>query len=376
MLTRIGRKLMWALGKLLPVQPRKILVVNYYGRGYGDHAKYIADELLRRRADVKIFWAVKNKKEAEGLPAGVRPCRYDSVAFVYHQVTAGIWVDNCRRFFAYKKKNQFYLQLWHGIPLKKIERDAADKLEPEYVQAAQKDSSAIDLLVSDGDYTTRIYRSCFWYDGEIAAWGSPRNDVILNGNAELYGAVRRFFGLAPEKKLVLYAPTFRADHSMTAYSLDAAALAAACEERFGGDWAVLIRLHPNVAEQSKELFAYDGEHIVDATMYPDMQELLVAADFVISDYSSLMFDFALSAKPCMQFATDLEEYKGERGFSLPLDGLPFPLAVNNEELVQAVRQFEEQSYCEKLKQFYGELGFVTDGKSTERCADWILAHIK
>lgn len=375
MLLRIGRKLMWLLGKLLPVQRNKVLVVSFYGRGYGDNPKYIAEELLRR-GGCRIIWAVKSEKEKDSLPAGVKACRYDSVAYIYHTVTAGVWVDNCRRFFQYKKKGQSYLQTWHGVPLKRIERDVEDKLEPGYVQAAIRDSAAMDLLLSDGTYATNIYKTAFWYEGEIAEWGAPRNDIILKGSAEVSQKVRAFYGFAPEKKLALYAPTFRSDHSLDAYSLDAEGVAKACAARFGGDWAVLCRLHPNVASRSAELFAYDGKTIVDATMYPDMQELLVAADLVISDYSSLMFDFALSMKPCLQFATDIEAYKGDRDFYLPLDGLPFPLCKSNAELIGQLQEFDAAAYDGKLQQFFRETGFNLNGDASVRCADWILEKMK
>lgn len=375
MLLRIGRKLMWLLGKILPIQRNKVLVVSYYGRGYGDNPKYIVEELLRR-GGCRILWAVKNEKEKASLPDGVEACLYDSVSYVYHMVTAGVWVDNCRRFFQYKKKGQYYIQTWHGVPLKRIERDVEEHLESGYVQAAIKDSAAIDLLLSDGTYATDIYKNAFWYEGEIAEWGAPRNDIILNGDNAVSQKVREFYGFDAGKKLALYAPTFRADHSIEAYSLDAEGVAKACAARFGGDWAVLCRLHPNVASRSGELFTYDGKTVVDATQYPDMQELLVASDLVISDYSSLMFDFALSLKPCLQFATDIEAYRGDRGFYMPLDGLPFPLCTDNASLKQALTSFSTEDYQKKLKQFYEEAGLIMTGNASVRCADWILEKIK
>ena len=364
----------WVCSLPLPVNRKKVVFSSYYGRGYSDNPKAICEAL--RGKGLKLVWLVKNKKEAATLPPDVVPCLYDSPKRVFALATAGVWVDNCRKYDRFKKKNQYYLQTWHGFPLKRIEKDAGEALGTNYAKGALRDSAKIDLLLSNSTFCTQTFRRCFWYGGEIAEYGSPRNDVFFCGNSATKKKVWKSLGLEEEKNLVLYAPTFRVDHSVDAYCLDAKTLADACEKRFGGSWAVLIRLHPNVAEQSKELFAYDGDHIVDATMYPDMQELLVAADMLITDYSSSMFDYALSGKPCLRFAPDLELYRKDRNFYFSQDEMPFPVAEDNETLGHCVEAFDEAEYHACWNAFKERNGFVEDGKAASRCADWILAHIK
>ncbi len=107
-----------------------------------------------------------------------------------------------------------------------------------------------------------------------------------------------------------------------------------------------------------------------------MQELLVAADLLITDYSSSMFDYALQGKPCIQFATDLEQYRADRNFYFELDGLPFPMAQSNEELKAQIRSFDEEIYANEWKKFKQEQGIMEDGKASSRCASWILQHMK
>ena len=124
--------------------------------------------------------------------------------------------------------------------------------------------------------------------------------------------------------------------------------------------------------KSGQVFSYDGRRIVDATMYPDMQELLCAADMLITDYSSCMFDFALSGKPCLQFAVDIEAYRADRGFYFPLDSLPFPLADSNEALRKQITGFDERAYRDAWQRFAEEQGLCEDGKAALRCAQWIL----
>ncbi len=363
------------LGLFLPVDKKKVVFTSYYGRGYSDNPKAIAEAMLKQNADAKLVWLVKDEKEARSLPEGITPCPYNSAKRIWALSTARVWVDNCRKYERFKKKNQFYLQTWHGFPLKRIEKDAVESLPADYERGAMRDSSFTNLLLSNSDFYTDVMKRCFWYDGEIAVYGTPRNDVFVCPDPLVNEKVRNAFSLAEDRKLVLYAPTFRADHSTDAYRIDAARLHDACTKKFGGEWTVLIRLHPNVAGQSADLFAYDGKNIADATMYPDMQELLSAADILITDYSSSMFDFALSKKPCLRFANDVEAYTKDRNFYFSFDEIPFPVAESNDEMIALIENFDVVAYNEKRDAFYKRLNFCEDGKASQRCAEWIISKL-
>ncbi len=363
------------LGLMLPVDKKKVVFSSYYGRGYSDNSKAIAQALLKMKSDAKLVWLVKDEKEAATLPEGITPCPFNSPKRIWALSTARVWVDNCRKYERFKKKGQFYLQTWHGFPLKRIERDALESLAPDYEKGAIRDSSFIDLLLSNSDFYTDVMRNCFWYDGEIAMYGTPRNDVFINPDPDVNTKVRKAFSLNEDRKLLLYAPTFRADHSTDGYRIDASTLHDACEKKFGGEWTVLIRLHPNVATQSKDLFVYDTTSVVDATMYSDMQELLSASDILITDYSSSMFDFALSGKPCFRFANDVEAYTKDRNFYFPFYEIPFPVAESNDEMMSLIADFDFDAYSKKREEFYSNLNFCEDGKASERCAKWITEHL-
>lgn len=366
----------WTYSRLLRVDKKKVVFSSYYGRGYSDNPKAIAEALLAAGVDAKLVWLVKNDEEAATLPEGIEPCPIDSVRAIRELATARVWVDNCRKYARHKKKKQYYLQTWHGFPLKRIERDALETLGADYERGAVKDSEKIDLLLSSSAHDTEVLRRCFWYKGVIAEYGTPRNDVFFHPDPQTLLKVREYYSLPADRKLLLYAPTFRADHSMDAYKLDVHRLRTACAKRFGGDWTVLVRLHPNIAKQSEELFFYDGTTLLDATMYPDMQELLVASDILVTDYSSSMFDFALSGKPCFLFATDVSEYVKDRNFYFPLQTLPFPLADNNLEMLRMAEHFNEDAYYKKRKEFFTRLAFREDGKASQRCAQWIMEKLQ
>lgn len=370
---KIARGFVSLICWMLPITNNKIVFSSYCGRGYGDNLKYICDALIRKNEDYQIIWMINNIKEAKSLPKGITPCIVGSLPWIYHLATAKVWVDNCRKAFYYKKKDQYYIQTWHGFALKRIEMDAQDALEDIYVKIAKKDSKQIDVIISDSRFMTGIYQRSFWYDGKIVEWGSPRNDIFSNQTdaEQIKKTICEFYGISADCKIVLYAPTFRVDGSLKPYQLDLDKLKIICEERFGGKFTALVRLHPNISKRSKEL-SFNSNQYIDASEYHNLQELLAAADVVISDYSSLMFDFALSEKPCFQFATDIDEYKKDRNFYFQLDNLPFSLSQNNDELEKAILEFDEEKYKNKVCHFFRDVGMIKTGTASDKCAELIL----
>ena len=375
MIQKLLTAMYWCLSLILPIKTNRIVFCSYYGRGYSDNPKAIAQALLASGRDLEMIWLVNNRQEAETLPEGILPCPYHSPRRIWALASAKVWVDNCRKYDRFKKKNQYYLQTWHGFPLKRIERDALDSLAPDFERGAVRDSRHTDLLLSGSRHTTDVLRRSFWYDGEIGQFGSPRNDVFFSPQPEIRQKVLKHFALPRQTQLLLYAPTFRVDKSTAAYAIDVERALAACQARFPGPWAALIRLHPNVAGQSSSLFPYDARRILDATAYPDMQELLCAADLLITDYSSSMFDYALSGKPCIQFALDMEDYRKDRNFYFPPDSLPFPLATSNEELSREICSLDTDLYRQRWAAFAQAQGICEDGQAAQRCANWILDRI-
>lgn len=373
-LRKIASDAVWAACRLLPVRKNKVVFSSFGGKGFGDNPKAIALALLESGEDLDLVWLTRDM--GISLPEGIRPCPFGTPQAAMELSTAKVWVDNSRGGAHYKRAGQSYLQTWHGFALKHIERAAEGALPESYVNQCKRDSAFTDLIVSNSAFVTRVYQEDFWYDGEVAEYGSPRNDLFFRDNADLEAQVRRFFGLPRDRRLLLYAPTFRSDKSTASYALDAEGALRACEARFGGEWSALIRLHPNVAGQSAGLFAYDGSRILDATGYPDMQELLASIDLLVTDYSSSMFDYALRGKPCVQFALDIEAYKGDRNFYFELDSLPFPLARSNGELADAIAGYDEACWQDRWARFREENGFREDGNASKRCAQWILARMK
>lgn len=381
MLMRILRRAFWYVCYLLPVQKNKIVFISYYGRGYSDNPKYVAEALLRKNAPVQYVWITDDPEHAD-LPRGFRTAKLNSFAYIYHMSTAGFWVDNARKYWCLKKKSQKYIQTWHGgFGLKKIEKDALDKLERNYQRMAVRDASQTDLMLSNSRTLTKLYRDAFWYEnGEIMEKGLPRNDRLFHYTAEDVQRIKKNLNLPADIKLALYAPTFRqnADCSVSdvvsVYDMDYPCCAEKLSERFGGKWMILLRLHPNVFKLADNL-TFDEDYVVNVSHYNDIQELYMISDLAITDYSSVMFDFMLTKRPCLLYASDVEDYRKQRDFFVTIDSLPFPLAQNNAEMAGNIANFDENEYNEKISAFQKLHGFCDSGVASDSTADWILHHM-
>ena len=309
----MDRFLMILFNKLF-FKKNKIVFENFAGRGYGDNPKYIAEELISRNLNYDIVWLVKPGSKYQ-FPDAIRTVVTGGLKEVYELATSRVWVDNNRKsLWVHKAKNQKYIQTWHGFyPLKKMEKDAVKSLTDSYVKSAKHDGKITDLMVSGCKARTKIYQDSFWYDGEIKEWGTPRNDIFFKKEIDYRSVVGEFFGIPKNKKILLYAPTFRDDHSIDAYDIDFNRILSSFTKRFGGDWCALIRLHPAVRGKSEEFIKYN-DNIINASSYDDIQELFAACDFFITDYSDCMFEFSLTNKPVLLYASDLEAYTHGRSF--------------------------------------------------------------
>ena len=363
------------LFNLLPVKQNKI-VFRSFSKSYGCNPKYIAQEILRQKLPYELIFISKKGKNV-GFPKGVKVIT-SKLAEYLALSTASVIVANSRigNYFLKgfkKKKNQLYIQTWHGsLGIKKIE-GSCDNLSPKYIKEAKEDSKNIDYLISNSTWITQDFKNCFFYNGKIIETGNARNDIFFANNAKLKEEVCKYFNLKKDIKICLYAPTFRDDKNLDCYNVDYDNLLKNLKEKFGGNWVVVSRLHPNLSKFKNVIPQING--VYDGGKYPDIQELLVAADIMITDYSSCVFDFMLSSKPAFIFATDIEKYNSDRGFCYPLETTPFAIADNNQKLMKNILAFDENSYQKAVKQFLKEKGCADKGKASEQIVDLIKKHI-
>lgn len=360
--------------KIFKIRKKKIVFDNFNGKGYGENPKYIAEELIKQKPDLDLVWLVNNMQE--DMPKEIRKVKYGSIKALYEHATAKVWIDNVRNSKGIKKKkNQFYIQTWHGgIALKGIEKDVEEFLSPQYVKEAKEDSKMTDLILTNNTNQQEYIKKYFWYDGEVLCVGTPKCDIIYNTPTEIKEKVNSYFEIDDKKKIVVYAPTFRNGNDISVYEFDYKQCCKVLKEKFKEDFVMLIRLHPNVSEYSNKI-NYD-DNIKNATNYPDMQELLATADVVITDYSSVQFEAALANKPVFIFAKDLKEYiEKERKLIFKFEEIPFNIAKSEEELYNNIQKFSQEEYNKKCEKFYNSIGVVNNSNSSKEVVNIILKQI-
>lgn len=376
LILRILNRAFWIICRIFPIKKNKIVFQSYYGRGYGDNPKYIAEALIKSDEDLELVWVV-NGKEKPDFPPCIRTVAFRSFKYIYEMSTAKVWVDNSRKEYCMKKKNQYYMQTWHGgLGMKKVENMVPEKLSSEYLRMAKRDASQCDVMLSSCDTLTSDYRNYFWYpQGEIIQKGLPRNDRLLSFTQSDVARIKKSLDIKDGVKLLLYAPTFRENHDLSVYDIDYKRCKEALEEKFGGKWKILLRLHPNVFKLSDNI-EYDPEVLINASYYPDMQELYMISDMLITDYSSVIFDFLLIEKPSLLYASDVSKYRLERDYYFDFSELPFTLCENNDQLIKAILSFEEAEYKKAIKAFKELHGFCDCSNASDYAAEWILNKVK
>lgn len=364
------------LCKNTPVDPHKVMFMTFNNE-YMCNQKYICEELLRRKLPLDLVWAVTEKqKRRGGYPKGVRLVVRGSYEFFKEMTSAKVWIDNALCFVwdpVRKKDGQFYLQTWHGsMGLKRIGKE--DVKDRKWISAAERAGKWTDVIVSDSTFETGVFRETHWPETKVLELGHARNDIFFKSEkekAEIDARVRKWFGLGENTKVALYAPTFRAGDADDTYDLDHERFLDALEKRFGGEWALLNRYHFKTKAARKNGADKGKERILSATDYPDIQELMVAADAGVTDYSSWICDFILTGRPGFIYAPDLASYDKERGFYYPLEELPYPVAETNDELEEKVLAFDEAGCPERCRAFLKARGCCEQGTASAKIADMI-----
>ena len=355
--------------RLFPVQKNKIVFSSFFGQKYNDSPRAVSEELSAHR-DIRQIWILP---EGVKHPENVKTVPPQSLASLFHLATAKVWVDNSRkRGYIRKRKNQFYIQTWHGgVCLKRVEGDALDGLTPAYVESAKNDSQMADVFISACEWRTKQYRSAFWYNGEVMKCGLPRNRIYHQDLAVVQKKVWDSFSLKPDVHVILYAPTFRSGNRVDAYCIQPERVLEAYSKRYGGNWVFLVRLHPAAAHLDCGIQYND--RVLNATAYGDINELIMCSEVLITDYSGCLFDAFHLRKKAIIFAPDLEEYLSQdRQLYFNIRELPAPVAENNDDLVNVIETIDLQDYSRKIEAFESEIGYYPDDNATAEICSRIV----
>lgn len=353
----------------------KVVFNNFNGRGFGENPQYIAQEIINQELPYELVWLVSDTNTS--MPLSIRKVKFDTIKAAYELATARVIVSNVKNALPYvKKKDQYYIQTWHGkLPFKYIEGECEEKLEKRYVRESKKDSQKIDLILSGCSLDTEIFQKHFWYSGEVLEKGLPKYDMLFNTDEEHVFSIKKALGIEKNNKVVLYAPTFRDNNRYDAYDLNINALVDCLEKKTGFKWLIIIRMHPNVNESANSYNYNDS--IINGSIISNPQELVLASDLLITDYSSIMVDFMMLEKPVFLYTSDFEEYKRERGLRTIYNELPFERANTNEELIKTINDIDFELYRKKEIKFMKErVCSFDDGHAAENVVERIKSIIE
>lgn len=354
-----------------PVDSKKILFDNFNGKGYAGNPKYIAEYIIRRNEGYKLIWIVNRDVNPNDFPKNITLIKSRTIRAAYEVETSKYWIDNVRKTGFKKRKEQLYLQVWHGvIGIKKVEGQVSDKLDKKYIDSAKLDSKATDYLIAPCRRYKSIMEKSFWISSKkIHLIGSPEFDILYNNIEKTKKSIKKKLEIG-DKKILLYAPTFRENCSFDYFCVDFNNVLSALTKRFGGEWILAIRLHPNVHNPSYNSI---NSKWIDLTNYCDVQELIIASDAVITDYSSVIFSSAIIHIPSFIHAIDLDQYRTERNFEIKFCELPFPISQTNEQLVENIKKYDNMYTNVAIDRFFSKLGIVFDGKYSERAIDLLFS---
>ncbi len=353
---------------------RAVFFESYFGNNVSCNPLGIDRALAAAHPEVTRYWSVADASVP--VPEGaVRLVDGSEEWWHARAVSRLLVVNDWLRKRWHPRRGQTVLQTWHGTPLKKLALDKAG-LRPRARLAALAEGRRWDILLAQNPFSAEIFRSAYAFRGPIWQEGYPRDDILArggkneNGSGDTGAAVRARLGIAPDAKVVLYAPTWRDDRPGVVDHLDVAAFA----RRLGPGYVTLIRGHSRTLRPGASVTA-DG--VIDVTGYPEISELYLAADMLVTDYSSVMFDFTVTGKPIFFYVPDLEHYRDQtRGFTFELFPVaPGPITTALPELVTAVTDApgSAAAQLERYAEWRIRFNPRDDGHAGERVVERIFA---
>ncbi|HKL99739.1 MAG TPA: bifunctional glycosyltransferase family 2 protein/CDP-glycerol:glycerophosphate glycerophosphotransferase [Mobilitalea sp.] len=361
------------------VKDNWVFCESFFGKNYSDSPKYIYEYLSANYpGEFKFIWVIDKKKTH--IPYRHVKVKRFSIRYCYYLARCKYYVFNGRQpEWARKRKGNVFLQTWHGTPLKRLVFDQEDisSATSRYKKQTYRQSRAWDYLIAPNGYSSEIFRRCFLYNKVMLETGYPRNDILHDKNREQVAAkIKDKLGIPRDKKTILYAPTWRDDEYYSkgrykfALQLDLRKL----KEKLGKDYVILLRTHYFIADSldtsGLEDFAFN------LSKYDDIAELYLISDILITDYSSVFFDYANLRRPMLFFMYDLEKYRDVlRGFYINIEEeLPGPLLFTSDEVIEAINNIDTvtKDYEDKYKLFYDKFCAWEDGNASQKVAEAVF----
>ncbi|WP_315793757.1 CDP-glycerol glycerophosphotransferase family protein [Paenibacillus sp. BIC5C1] len=373
----------------IPIRKKLILFESNMGKNYSGNPKYIYEEMILREVsnEFVFVWVVENLDiNIPGPCIKVKRMRFK---YLYYAARAHVWIFDSRQpTLLVKRKKNIFIQTWHGTPLKKLALDmeimniAGDADIEHYKRKFKKQAQNWDYLISQNQYSTEIFRRCFAFNKSIWEVGYPRNDnlVLLNTSKNINN-IKRNLDIDEDKKIILYAPTWRDDEydSPGQWKLNLKLNLNRLKQQLGNEYILLIKMHYFVDHN----FCLDEALKSFVRIFKaedDIQQLYLISDILITDYSSVMFDYSLTRKPMIFFVYDIIKYENElRGFYFDLlKEAPGSIVYNEYSLVESVINAEQHAslYHEQYEKFIAKFNYLDDGYASKRVIELLYEIIE
>lgn len=363
-----------------PVDEKLVMFEANLGKNYTGNPKYLYEYMINspEYADYKFVWAYPDV-DSDAIPGNPILAKRGSEEYFYYLAKAKYWVNNILYPVKEKRNETVYLQTWHGTPLKKLGFDIeCEGPEKQAFGNLYKESQNWDYLLVDNDYGEEKLVGAFRFKKQVIKAGYPINDIFYDEKLKSKATDRLSsqYPMINGKKVVLYAPTWRdlqGDY-VRGYDFELPFDVDKLYEKIGDEYVVLVKLHHLVAD-SLEIDDKYKDFLVNVSGEEDVMELLCITDVLITDYSSVFYDFASAKKPILFYAYDLEEYINEtRGLYVSMDTMPGPIIKNSEELVDAFENIDKYTYdnSEKLRDFCNDMAKYCDGNARAKVLDIVI----
>lgn len=372
-------------GNFIKVDKKLIVFTSFNGRGYSDSPKYIYEAMCQdhRFDDYTKIWFMNKGVKVDGVTS----IRYASMRYFYYIARAKVWIFNCKMpGYLKKKKSQIYVQTWHGTPLKKLGCDIEVKEGQTFYRSQMSgeemketyrvDAAKYDYMVSPSDFTSKIFPNAFGVDKEkLLEVGYPRNDCLKHVDEKQVKALKEELGIPMDKKVLLYAPTWRDNnYSIKGFQFELKVNFALWQEILGDEYVILFKPHYLIVTKF-DMEAYKGfVYLMDANM--DIATLYPLADALVTDYSSVFFDYALLKRPIYFYMYDLENYRDElRGFYIDIDkDLPGDIFEDEKAMLETIKA--NKFDYERLNEFSKYFNSNEDGMAAKKILDVVYKDLE
>ncbi len=371
-----------------PIDEHLAVFETFMGRQYGCNPRAIFEYMRSdpRFREFRYVWVLNDPEKAASIPelSGVETVALRSARYYEVYASAKYVITNSNLDYGIiRRDGQIFLQTWHGTPLKRLRCDieaeggnAINSLE-EIRSKNDLDVVRYDYFISPSRFTTEVFSSAFRLkemgkENILIETGYPRNDLLYRFDSEFVSEQKRKLGIPEDKKVILYAPTFRDNqHNGAGYVYDLALDFDRLQKELEDEYVILLRVHYFVARQFD--FESSGGFVYDVSSLDDITPLYTISDILVTDYSSVFFDYANLKRPMIFYMYDMEEYANDiRGFYIDLSELPGPIVKTEDELIRAIREADGQSYDDVYSAFNKKYNSLDDGNASRRVADIVF----